>query len=133
MTMTATSPVNSKVAVTVARSVAAVVAAAWVVAVVVAVTTAAVASGSDSESGRGWFIFLDSTSWHTLYNFVNKKLSILIYRSISYIGIVIYILASTNTTHPTNIITMVSRLPLQRHGFGESAHPPPGASLEGVI
>jgi hypothetical protein len=39
-----------------------------------------------------------------------------------------YISASTNTTHPTNIITMVSRLLLQRHGFGESAE----ASLEGV-
>jgi hypothetical protein len=77
----------------------------------------------------GWIIFLDSHSWHTLllYNFVNKKLSILIYRSISYVEIVIYILASTNTTHPTNIITMVSRLPLQQHGFGESAHPTPGS------
>jgi hypothetical protein len=73
----------------------------------------------------GQYFLAHSTT--LLYNFVNKKLSILIYRSISYVGIEIYILASTNTTHPTNIITMVSHLPLQWHGFGESAHPTPGS------
>jgi hypothetical protein len=68
--------------------------------------------------GSTWIITLQLCRQKTLY---------LIYPSISYIGIVIYISASTNTTHPTNIITMVSHLPLQRHGFSESAHPTPGS------
>jgi hypothetical protein len=70
---------------------------------------------------------IGGSMWIITLQLLNKKLYILIYRSISYLGIVIYILASTNTTHLTNIITMVSHLPLQRHGFGESAHPTPGS------
>ena len=37
------------------------------------------------------------------------------------------------THHPTNNTTMVSRVPLRRHGLANRLTPPPGASSEGVL
>jgi hypothetical protein len=69
---------------------------------VVAITARAITTAARATAiGAKIIIFLDSTSWHTLllYNFVNKKLSILIFRSIRYVGIVIYVYWHQPTHH----------------------------------
>jgi hypothetical protein len=97
--------------------------------------TMAYDSSISQASGLGCAILLDSHRRHTccatidgqlLYNFINKKLSILHYHSISYIGIVKTWRLPYLLNHPTNNSTMVSPLPLRRHGFGKSIHPTPG-------
>ena len=74
-------------------------------------------------------LFSDSLhyNWWTITLQLRKqiKLSILLYRSISQVGIVQIWWLPYLLNHPTNNSTMVSRLPLRRHGFGKSIHPTP--------
>jgi len=56
-----------------------------------------------------------------------NKRSILIFRSISYLGIVLVYPRLPYNHHPKLTTTMVSRLPLWLHGCGKSANPTPGS------